>query len=204
MTIRTAARRARDTLILMAVLPIRIAGDPVLHSPAAPVTEFDDALRTLVADMFETMDTAPGVGLAGPQVGVPLRLFVYDYEADDGTPRRGVAINPELFVTPTPLGEADEDTESEGCLSFPGERFPLRRSERAILRAVDLDGAPFEIEAEGWFARVFQHEFDHLDGVLYTDRLEHEYAKPVAKITRKRGWGVPGVSWTPGLEHLED
>jgi len=110
----------------------------------------------------------------------------------------------ELFVTPTPLGEADEDTESEGCLSFPGERFPLRRSERAILRAVDLDGTPFEIEAEGWFARVFQHEFDHLDGVLYTDRLEHEYAKPVAKITRKRGWGVPGVSWTPGVEHLED
>ncbi|PPH45568.1 peptide deformylase [Rathayibacter sp. AY1C9] len=188
----------------MAVLPIRIAGDPVLHSPAAPVTEFNDALRTLVADMFETMDTAPGVGLAGPQVGVPLRLFVYDYADDDGTPRRGVAINPELFVTPTPLGEADEDTESEGCLSFPGERFPLRRSERAILRAVDLEQEPFEIVADGWFARVFQHEFDHLDGVLYIDRLEHDYHKPVAKITRKRGWGGPGVSWLPGVEHLED
>ncbi|KQQ10787.1 peptide deformylase [Rathayibacter sp. Leaf296] len=188
----------------MAVLPILIAGDPVLHSPAAPVTVFDDSLRTLVADMFETMEAAPGVGLAGPQVGVPLRLFVYDYAADDGTPRRGVAINPELFVSPVPLGEADEDTESEGCLSFPGERFPLRRSEKAILRAVDLEGAPFEIEAEGWFARVFQHEFDHLDGVLYTDRLEHEYRKPVAKITRKRGWGVPGTSWMPGVDGLED
>lgn len=188
----------------MAVLPIRIAGDPVLHSPAAPVTEFDDALRSLVADMFETMDTAPGVGLAGPQVGVPLRLFVYDYPDEDGTARRGVAINPELFVTPTALGEADEDTESEGCLSFPGERFPLRRSERAILRAVDLAHEPFEIVAEGWFARVFQHEFDHLDGVLYVDRLEDEYRKPVAKIIRKRGWGQPGVSWLPGMEHLED
>ncbi|AND16701.1 peptide deformylase [Rathayibacter tritici] len=188
----------------MAVLPIRIVGDPVLHSPASPVTEFDDTLRTLVADMFETMDTAPGVGLAGPQVGIPLRLFVYDYADDDGSPRRGVAINPELFVTPTPLGEADDDTESEGCLSFPGERFPLRRSERAILRAVDLEQKPFEIVADGWFARVFQHEFDHLDGVLYVDRLEHDYQKSVAKITRKRGWGGPGVSWLPGEEHLED
>ncbi|WP_228493621.1 MULTISPECIES: peptide deformylase [unclassified Rathayibacter] len=188
----------------MAVLPIRIAGDPALHSPASPVIEFDETLRTLVANMFETMDAAPGVGLAGPQVGVPLRLFVYDYAADDGTPRRGVAINPELFVTPPPLGEADEDTESEGCLSFPGERFPLRRSERAILRAVDLEQTPFEIEAEGWFARVFQHEFDHLDGILYIDRLEHDYRKPVQKITRKRGWGAPGVSWLPGVDHLED
>jgi peptide deformylase len=193
-----------DTLEGMAVLPILISGDPVLHAPAEPVTVFDDTLRTLVADMFETMDTAPGVGLAGPQVGVPLRLFVYDYAADDGTPRRGVAINPVLYVSPPPLGEADEDTDSEGCLSFPGERFPLRRSERALLRAVDLDGTPFEIEAEGWFARVFQHEFDHLDGILYTDRLEYDYVKPVAKITRKRGWGVPGKSWLPGVEHLED
>jgi peptide deformylase len=188
----------------MAVLPIRISGDPVLHSRASTVTEFGDDLRKLVADMYETMDMAPGVGLAGPQVGVPLRLFVYSYETDEGEPLRGVAINPELWITPPAVGEADEDTESEGCLSFPGERFPLRRSERALLRAVDLDNKPFEIEAEGWFARIFQHEFDHLDGVLYMDRLEHTYAKTVGKITRRNGWGVPGVSWTPGIDHLED
>jgi len=188
----------------MAVLPIRISGDPVLHSPASPVTSFGDDLRRLVADMYETMDLAPGVGLAGPQVGVPLRLFVYSYETHDGEPLRGVAINPELWITPPPVGEADEDTESEGCLSFPGERFPLRRSERALLRAVDLDNRPFEIEAEGWFARIFQHEFDHLDGILYMDRLEHAYTKQVAKITRRSGWGVPGMSWTPGIDHPED
>jgi peptide deformylase len=188
----------------MAVLPIRISGDPVLHSPASPVTDFGDDLRRLVEDMYETMDMAPGVGLAGPQVGVPLRLFVYAYETDEGEPLRGVAINPQLWISPPPIGEADEDTESEGCLSFPGERFPLRRSERALLRAVDLDNRPFEIEAEGWFARIFQHEFDHLDGILYTDRLEYGYTKAVAKITRRSGWGVPGVSWTPGIDHLED
>ncbi|MFD3444350.1 peptide deformylase [Microbacteriaceae bacterium 4G12] len=188
----------------MAVLPIRISGDPVLHSPTSPVTDFGPDLRRLVEDMYETMDMAPGVGLAGPQVGVPLRLFVYSYETDEGEPLRGVAVNPQLWITPPPIGEADEDTESEGCLSFPGERFPLRRSERALLRAVDLDNRPFEIEAEGWFARIFQHEYDHLDGILYTDRLEYGYTKAVAKITRRSGWGVPGVSWTPGIDHLED
>ena len=88
----------------MTVLPIRITGDPVLHEPAQPVTKFDSALRTLVDDMFETMDAAPGVGLAGPQVGVPLRLFVYSYPTEDGTPRRGVAINPELLISPVPIG----------------------------------------------------------------------------------------------------
>ena len=187
----------------MAVLPIRISGDPVLHSPASPVTEFGEDLRKLVADMYETMDLAPGVGLAGPQVGVPLRLFVYSYENEEGEPLRGVAINPELWISPPQVGEADEDTESEGCLSFPGERFPLRRSERALLRAVDLDNRPFEIEAEGWFARIFQHEFDHLDGILYADRLEHSHSKAVSKAIRKSGWGRPGSSWLPGVDDLD-
>lgn len=186
----------------MAVLPILITGEPVLHSPAQPVTEFTDDLRTLVDDMFETMDAAPGVGLAGPQIGVPLRLFVYGW-SDDETTWRGVAINPELFVTPTTLGPADEDDEAEGCLSVPGERFPLRRAERAILRAVDLDGSPFEIVAEGWLARIFQHEYDHLDGVLYVDRLEHAHVKPAAKAVRKAGWGVAGHSWLPGVDDLD-
>src|ERR1700733_6863181 len=99
----------------MAVLPIRISGDPVLHTPAEPVTVFDDGLRSLVADMFETMDTAPGVGLAAPQVGVPLRLFVYGWTDDDEVLHRGVAINPVLWITPTSTDELDEDEESEGC-----------------------------------------------------------------------------------------
>lgn len=188
----------------MAVLPIRITGDPVLHSPASPVTEFDDSLRALVDDMFETMDAAPGVGLAGPQVGVPLRLFVFGWTDDEGRLYRGVAINPVLWISPSSTDELDEDTEAEGCLSFPGERFPLRRSARALLQAVDLDGVPFEIEAEGWLARIFQHEYDHLDGVLYVDRLTHPYGKAALKVQRKSSWGVPGLSWLPGRDHLED
>lgn len=188
----------------MAVRPIVISGDPVLHFPAEPVVDFDDGLRTLVQDMFETMDAAPGVGLAGPQVGVPLRLFTFSYVDDDERVWRGAAINPDLWITPVPAGIADEDDDVEGCLSLPGERFPLLRGESAILRAVDLDQKPFEIRADGWLARIFQHEFDHLEGTLYVDRLEHAHAKIAAKVTRKRGWGVSGLSWMPGVDHLED
>ncbi len=187
----------------MAVRAIRITGDPVLHAPAEPVTEFDAALRSLVADLNDTMHEAPGVGLAAPQVGVPLRVFVYDWIDDDDVAFSGVAINPELWIAPTPIGEADDDDESEGCLSIPGERFALRRSPAAILRAVDLAQKPFEVRAEGWLARIFQHEFDHLDGILYADRLDRDRHKAAQKAIRKRNWGVPDMSWTPGEEHLE-
>lgn len=188
----------------MAVRPIVISGNPVLHSPAREVEDFGDDLRALVNDMYETMDAAPGVGLAAPQVGVPLRIFTFSYTDEAEQTWRGVAINPELWISPVPAGEADEDEDVEGCLSFPGERFPLLRAEMAILRAVDLDNKPFEIRASGWLARIFQHEYDHLEGTLYIDRLEHAYAKSIPKITRKRGWGVAGVSWMPGVDHLED
>ncbi|OYX57741.1 MAG: peptide deformylase [Micrococcales bacterium 32-70-13] len=188
----------------MAALPICITGEPVLHSVAAEVEVIDDALRALVADMFESMAAAPGVGLAAPQVGVDARLFVFDWTDDDAVRWRGVAINPELLISPGPIGEADEEVDSEGCLSVPGERFPLLRSDRAVLRAIDLDGEPFEIEATGWLARIFQHEYDHLDGVLYVDRLAHPHSKAAAKAVRKRSWGVPGQSWLPGRDHLED
>jgi peptide deformylase len=187
----------------MAVLPIRITGDPVLHSPALPVGEIDDRIRTLVADMFETMTAAPGVGLAGPQVGESLRLFVFDWTDDDDEHFHGVAIDPELWLSPLEIGELDEDGESEGCLSIPGERFPLRRAQRAILRATDIDGSRFEIQADGWLARIFQHEYDHLDGVLYADRLEHPYGKAALKAIRRKSWGGPGKSWVPGVDNLD-
>ena len=187
----------------MAVLPIQITGNPVLHHRAPSVTEFNADLATLVADMYETMEAAPGVGLAAPQVGVALRLFVFNWSDDDETLWRGVAINPELWISPPPIGEADEESESEGCLSIPGERFPLRRADRAILRAVDLDQKPFEIMAEGWLARIFQHEFDHLNGVLYADRLDHPHARAAAKAIRKNGWGGASLSWTPGVDDLD-
>ncbi|MFZ4841733.1 peptide deformylase [Mycetocola saprophilus] len=187
----------------MAILPICIKGEPVLHTPAAPVTEFDAELRTLVENMYETMDAAPGVGLAAPQVGVGLRLFVYSYETPEGEPWRGVAINPTLLISPAEPGEPDEDIESEGCLSFPGERFPLRRSERAVLTAVDLDQKPFTLDVTGWRARILQHEYDHLDGYLYLDRLGAGDWKTQDRLTRKYRWGVPGLSWTPGVDDID-
>ena len=188
----------------MAILPIRIVGEPVLHQPAAPVTEFDESLARLVDDMRETMAEAPGVGLAAPQVGVDARLFVWDWTDENDARHSGVAINPELWVSPLPIGDADEWDNSEGCLSVPGERFPLLRSERALLRAVDLSGAPFEIAAEGWLARIFQHEFDHLNGVLYVDRLAHPHGKAAQKAIKRQSWGGPGHSWIPGIDNLED
>jgi peptide deformylase len=188
----------------MAVLPIRISGDPVLHTPATEVTVFDDDLRTLVADMMETMARAPGVGLAAPQVGVPLRLFVYAWTDADDVRHEGVAVNPVLWVSPVPTGDPDEDEESEGCLSFPGERFALRRSEQALLQAVDENQEPFEVRADGWLARIFQHEFDHLNGILYVDRLTPSRSKAAAKAARRNGWGVADLSWMPGVDHLED
>ena len=187
----------------MAVLPIRIAGEPVLHSPAEKVTDFGEGLQSLLVDLFDTMEAAPGVGLAAPQVGVPLRVFVYDWTDDAKTRWRGVAINPELWISPVPIGQPDEEAESEGCLSVPGERFPLRRSPLAVLRAVDASNVPVEIRADGWLARIFQHEYDHLDGVLYVDRLEYLHARGAAKAIRKNGWGIAGQSWLPGVDELE-
>ena len=178
-------------------------GDPVLHSPASEVTEITDEVRTLVADMYETMDLAPGVGLAAPQVGVPQRIYVYSYVDDDDRPWRGEIINPELWMTPPEPGSPDPDEESEGCLSFPGERFPLRRSDRVLVTGVDLAGEPVRIEVNGWRARIMQHEFDHLDGILYVDRLSDGDWKTVQKIARKRGWTRGGASWTPGVDDLE-
>ncbi|QEE61374.1 peptide deformylase [Salinibacterium sp. dk2585] len=187
----------------MAVLPIVITGDPVLHTPAGPVKDFNDELRSLVDDMFETMDAAPGVGLAAPQVGVPLRVFVYGWVDDDDVEYRGVAINPELWLSPLSTAPLHDMAEAEGCLSVPGERYPLRRAHRIILRALDLDGQPYEITADGWLARIFQHEYDHLDGVLYVDRLDHANGKAAAKAVKRAGWGTPGLTWMPGVDDLE-
>lgn len=153
-------------------------------------------------DMYLTMERAPGVGLAAPQIGVGLRIFVYDW--DDGDTRsRGVAINPSLDIDPVPDELPDEDNEVEGCLSIPGERFPLKRSGRATLSATDLDGNHFVVEANGWLARIFQHEFDHLNGILYADRLLKPYARELKRTIKDEGWGVPGNSWTPGEHFLE-
>lgn len=185
------------------IRPICITGDPVLHQPAKEVTEFNQELKDLVQDMYETMDEAPGVGLAAPQIGVPLRVFVYDWDAEDGSAQRGVVINPVLDISEIPAGEPDWETESEGCLSVPGERFPIKRAQKATVRGLDLEQNPVVIEATGWFARIFQHEFDHLNGTLYVDRLVEPHKSDSQKIIAERGWGKPGLSWLPGEEKLE-
>lgn len=156
----------------------------------------------LVQDMYDTMDKAPGVGLAATQVGIGLRIFVFDYENETGH-HRGVAINPTLEIGDVSTEWPDEDLEIEGCLSIPGERYPLKRADTATLRALDIEGKPFEIRATGWLARIFQHEFDHLNGTLYADRLLKPYAREIKKVIKFEGWGVPGQSWTPGEDFLE-
>ena len=187
----------------MTVLPICITGEPVLHRVAAPIQNFDAELATLVDDMFATMEAAPGVGLAAPQIGLGKRLFVYDWTEADGTRIRGVAANPELWISPLPIGIPGEDDE-EGCLSIPGERFALLRAERAILRAQDQHGEHYELEASGWLARILQHEYDHLDGILYADRLDAFGTKGVQKAVKRNKWGVEGLSWMPGVDDLDD
>lgn len=187
----------------MAVRAICICGEPVLHTRAKEVQAITDEIRVLVADMYETMDAAPGVGLAAPQIGVGLRVFTYNWRDEQGTHWRGVAINPELLIEPVATGTPSPDDESEGCLSFPGERFALRRSARAVLRATNLEGEQFEIDATGWLARIFQHEFDHLNGILYIDRLGEADQKVVKKITRQLGWGQPGITWMPGVDDMD-
>jgi peptide deformylase len=187
----------------MAIRRIHITGSPVLHQRATEVTEFNKELAKLVKDMYQTMDKAPGVGLAAPQIGVGLRVFVYDYEDAEGNPVRGEVINPILEVGEISSEPADEETEVEGCLSFPGERFPLKRAQWVSLSGVDLEQAPVEIEATGWLARIFQHEFDHLEGTLYVDRLSANYAAEAAEMVAEYGWGVEGNSWLPGKDKLE-
>jgi peptide deformylase len=184
----------------MAVRPIVITGEPVLHRPAVRVEAFDDGLRQLVADMFETMDAAHGVGLAAPQIGVALRLFVYEMANDDDVPARGVVINPMLSLSRVSADRPDPDSESEGCLSVPGESYPLKRADRATVVAVDADGEELSFQASGWFARVMQHEFDHLNGLLYVDRLDSKQAKRARKAIRANGWGKAGHTWLPGVD----
>lgn len=174
----------------------------MLHRPAVAVDAISDEIRELVEDMFETMDLAPGVGLAAPQVGVGLRVFVYSYEYQ-GEELRGVAINPELELSDYVEGDPDPEMESEGCLSLPGERFPLRRHSRALLKAFDLEGVRYQLEVEGWMARIFQHEFDHLNGLLYADRLRPSYRNELQLVIDEQGWGQPGISWLPGVDDLE-
>jgi peptide deformylase len=145
----------------MAVRPILVVGNPVLRQKAKRVSRVDQSIQKLIDDMIETMRAAPGVGLAAPQVGVPLRVAVI--EVDE---KVTVIVNPEIVKL---SGEYELD---EGCLSVPGYWGRLRRAEKVTVKAKDRNGKDFRITAEGLLAQALQHEIDHLDGLLYIDRME--------------------------------
>ena len=164
----------------MALLPIRVFGDPILRSVAVPVAEIDGRIKKLVDDMTETMYDAPGVGLAAPQVGVGRRVFVFDV-ADELGPR--VVINPQLTET------AGEWEYEEGCLSVPEYFWPILRPAVAVVRGLDLDGNEVTYEGDELIGRVLQHEMDHLNGMLLLDRLNRGERRKALRDIREAALG---------------
>jgi peptide deformylase len=157
------------------MMQIRTLGDPVLREDGRPVEVFDDALRRLADDMIETMYAAPGVGLAANQVAFRTACFVYD----DREGHAGFVANPQLSE------REGEETLEEGCLSIPGPYHPTVRAARVWLQGADLHGRPLDIVAEGLLARIFQHETDHLNGMLYIDRLDDAGRRDVMRQLRE-------------------
>jgi len=168
---------------------IRLFGDPVLRTPAEPVIDFDKELRGLVRDLEETMLNAPGAGLAAPQIGVGLRVFTYYVDNV-----LGHLINPSLDLS------EDVQEGEEGCLSLPNLVFDTRRSLRVVAKGFDQHGEPVQIEGSELLARCIQHETDHLDGILFIDRLDRAERKLALKAVREADWaggGAPVVKVSP-------
>jgi peptide deformylase len=171
----------------MSLQEIRHFGDPVLTTPTLAVIDFDKELRTLIKDLTETMLAAPGAGLAAPQIGVALRVFVWDV---DGA--LGHLVNPSLDLS-VEMQEGDE-----GCLSFPDLVYPTPRSMRAVAKGFNMHGEPMIVEGSELLARALQHETDHLDGILFIDRLSAEDRKLAMKEIRESEWF--GLSMADGRE----
>lgn len=161
----------------MTIQQIRIFGDPVLRTPAAEVVVFDKELRKLVSDLTETMMDAPGVGLAAPQLGVSLRVFTY--WVDD---ELGHIVNPTLNLSD------DQQIGEEGCLSLPGLAFDTPRSMSVVAKGFNMHGEPIELIGTDLLARCVQHETDHLDGIIFIDRLDPEARKAAMKEIRAADW----------------
>jgi peptide deformylase len=161
----------------MPIQPIRLFGDPVLRKPAVEVVDFDKELRRLVEDLTETMLDAPGAGLAAPQIGVGLRVFTWHVEGE-----LGHLVNPSLELS-TELQDGPE-----GCLSLPELTFDCRRALSVVARGFSMHGEPVTIEGSDLLARAIQHETDHLDGVLFIDRLDTEARKAAMREIRESEW----------------
>jgi peptide deformylase len=173
------------------VQPIRLFGDPVLRTRAETVTDFDKELRTLVADLAETMLAAPGSGLAAPQIGVGLRVFTY--HVDDS--QSGHLVNPVLHFP-----SDDEQDGPEGCLSIPGLTFDCRRRAHVVAHGQNMFGEAITVEGTATLARAIQHETDHLDGVLFVERLDAETRRAAMKAIREAEWsglGAPTIKVSP-------
>lgn len=165
----------------MAPYTIRLIGDPVLKQPAAEVTDIDAKLARLAEDMLATMYDAPGLGLAAPQVGVQKRLFVYDLQDEQG---------PKVMVNPTITDTDGEWTYEEGCLSVPGLSWEILRPKTVHVTGLDLDGNEVSLEADDVAARMFQHELDHLNGVLLIERLDADQKKQAKRTIRELAMGI--------------
>lgn len=161
----------------MAIKPIRLFGDPVLRTPAEPVRDFDKELRTLVNDLADTMLDAPGAGLAAPQLGVGLRVFTYYVDE-----QLGHLVNPTLDLS------EDQEEDDEGCLSLPGLTFPARRAVSVVAKGFNMYGEPVTLTGSHLLARCVQHETDHLDGIIFIDRLDPEQRKAAMKAIREAEW----------------
>ena len=159
--------------------PILRYGADALHTTAKPVDGFGTDLHTLIDDMIETMYAAPGVGLAAPQVGIALRVFVADPSSGRSTSDLRVLVNPEI------VEQEGDQREEEGCLSLPGFTARVARSAQVVLEGLDRDGTPVRLEGEGLVARVFQHELDHLDGTLFVNRLQGISRDLIVRRVRK-------------------
>ena len=160
----------------MAIRDIRIVGDPVLRTPCDPITDIDARVRSLVEDLLETVDMDGRAGLAANQIGVNLRAFSWNIDDEIG-----YVLNPVIVAM-----SADEyQDDDEGCLSVPGLWFPTHRSWYARVEGTDLDGKPVVVEGTGLMARCLQHEVDHLDGMLYLDRLERSVRKKAMRAVRE-------------------
>jgi len=160
---------------------IRYLGDPVLKTPAAPVTRFGKSLQALIDDLMDTVALPGRAGLAAPQIGVGLRAFSYNVDG-----RRGYVLNPELVEV-----SAEKQADEEGCLSVPGLFFPTTRAMSATVRGVDARNEPLAVSGQAEMARCLQHEVDHLNGILYLDRLDAATRREAMREVRQSSWFLP-------------